>query len=122
MPRKKRKLKSGSFEATKYLTECLICGAKEKTVATKLDLTQAKDQPRLYHVQCQKCHHALLTLLEGDNLETSSIGLFTDLSAADALRLRRDFNGIEPDAVLEVHNLLQKNIFFDKIERKLKNP
>lgn len=120
MPAKKRKSKTPALDALKYLKECLICGTKEKIVATKLDTVDMKDAPRLYHVQCRHCRHALLTLIQGDDLGSSSVGLFTDLSAADALRLRQDIDGISADDIMEIHRLLQKNMFFDKIERKSK--
>lgn len=118
LPSKKRKFSSPYFEDAASLKECLICGAKEKTKTTKLNRISRQSAPQLYHLECQRCHHALLALVDQDHLGSTSIGLFTDLSATDALRLGLAEEGVDTEAVMEVRRLLQKNLFFDRIKLK----
>lgn len=61
---------------------------------------------RLVYVQCGKCRHALLALVLVNQVGASSVGLLTDLSYEDVLRLRENPK-VSVNDVIDLHRILE---------------
>jgi len=86
------------------LTQCPLC----QTVYGQegISLLGEHGAARLYHCSCQSCGHAMLAVvMEGGGL-VSSVGMVTDLQAADAKRFRNQ-GVISTDECIKSHDLLE---------------
>ena len=59
----------------------------------------------LFHVRCRKCANSILTLVMVNHAGVSSVGLVTDMSFEDVMRLR-EARKVTSDDVLKTHEWL----------------
>ena len=85
------------------MSHCPICHSlyAEKDVK----LVNEKLRVRLYHSMCRSCRHGLFAYVMEQPSGVSSIGLVTDASGEDALRLAGK-GGITGDECISAHRLL----------------
>lgn len=93
------------FERLRLMRACPMCGAAyREEQAVVLD---ADGPNHLVHLNCSRCHNALLTMVVVSALGMSSVGVVTDLSPADADRLGRQ-PPVTEEQVLAFHQLLRR--------------
>lgn len=97
---------SGSLpelETMRALRTCPVCGVAYKR--DTVHVIETRDSARLLHVSCAACSHALLTIITTTDFGMSAVGMMTDLSAADAHRLR-DRRAITDEDIFALHTKL----------------
>lgn len=88
------------------LTHCPICHTSYPKESVQL--VEERDQARQYHSMCQSCGHALLAYVLEISGGISSLGLVTDASCVDLVRLAGE-HPIGSDECMEAHRLLAEN-------------
>ncbi len=88
------------------MTHCPLCHALYAQEDVKL--VAQKEGVKLYHSACGSCGHGLLAYLLETHGGISSLGLVTDASGADALRLAQAKN-IGSDECIQAHRLLTEH-------------
>ncbi len=88
------------------LTHCPICHSLYAKKEVKL--VEEKDDAKLYHSYCQACGHGLLAYVLEVAGGISSIGLITDASGVDMVRLA-DNQAISSDECVDAHRLILEN-------------
>lgn len=91
-------------EGLKLVSFCPICDSRYTLTEARILGTQG--ETRLMHVQCRKCRNAILSLVLVNNLGASSVGLLTDLSYDDVVRVNAA-EMITVDDVMAVHETLR---------------
>lgn len=85
------------------LTHCPIC----RSLYAKEDvkLVEEASSVRLYHSNCQSCGHGLLAYVIESPGGVSSLGLVTDASGVDAVRLAENVP-VSAEECIEAHRLI----------------
>jgi hypothetical protein len=86
-------------------SQCPLCTHEYKQ--DEVRVLEEQEGTQLLHITCAACHHAMLTFVMTSQLGTSSIGMLTDLSMQDVMRIKRA-DPLDEDAVLAFHSLLQR--------------
>lgn len=92
------------FGYLRVVRECPVCSTAYR--ADQVAVLHAAGHNHLVHLTCGACHNALLAMVVVSALGMSSIGVMTDLSAADAVRFGRRLPVSEAD-LLSFHQVLQ---------------
>jgi len=90
-------------ESPWLLRECPVC--KKAYQKDHMRFLKEYEGSQLIHMTCKHCTHALLLLVMISPFGISSMGMMTDLHAADVVRLH-DAAPIDHDDVLDLHVLL----------------
>ncbi|MDD5438176.1 MAG: hypothetical protein PHC70_03465 [Patescibacteria group bacterium] len=88
------------------LTHCPICHSLYATEDVKL--IEQKEDAKLYHSFCHNCGHGLLAYVLEVAGGISSIGLITDASGTDMVRLA-EYQAISGDECVGAHRLILEN-------------
>ena len=91
------------LEGLKLMRECPLCSHAYD--ASYVDVLDEYNGTHYIHITCAQCHHALLALVAVSSHGMSSVGMLTDLTAADAVRFAAQ-DALLSDDVLEFHSLL----------------
>jgi len=92
-------------EEIKIVRECPLC--KTDYDLGDMVVLQEGENTHLVHATCPHCQNAILSLVMISPLGLSSVGVMTDLSPDDTLRLK-DKKNISDDEVLDFHIFLRK--------------
>lgn len=87
-------------EGIKLISFCPVCETRYNSTEARLLGEQA--ETHFLHVQCRKCKHAVLALVVVNQVGASSVGLLTDLSYDDLVRMKTG-QKVSVDDVIEVH-------------------
>lgn len=90
-------------DVLRVFSECPLCAHKYKR--KEISLVEEDGNTQLVHIFCGECKHALLACIMVSHVGLGTVGMITDLSAEDAIRVRD--NVIESDDVLHISELLQ---------------
>ena len=90
-------------DALKAIAQCPICQAKYEPFQAKV--LEEGDGAHLVHVECTKCHGAVVAVIMSNQLGLSSVGMITDLTSQDVLRLKGG-KPVSEDTVLDCFALL----------------
>ncbi len=85
---------------------CPICQAKQDAVEVKI--LETTDLARLLHLHCKKCEAGILALVVVSPAGLNSVGMITDLSAAEVVKFKDD-NDLTVDEVLSFHEFNSLN-------------
>lgn len=100
------------FERLKLIKECPLCAfSYEKG---KVVILEEYNESHLVHITCQKCRGSILHVVVTTPLGASAVGIITDLSAKEVVKLRK-YPAISEDNILEFHKFIQKKHNFEKI-------
>lgn len=88
------------------IKECPLCTAAYGVEDVRVILEENTTQ--LVHVTCDQCHQALLAYIVESRAGMSSIGMLTDLTLLDVLRMREK-EPISEDELLDFHELLAQH-------------
>ncbi len=88
----------------KLLKDCPVCQTNFQQ--TDIRVVDTHHNVHLLHVTCNSCTHAILSLFAISQLGMSSVGMATDLSAADAERVLGSAP-IHEDELLAFHAFLE---------------
>lgn len=91
-------------EGLKLVSFCPVCETRYNPMEAKLLGEQG--ETHLLHVQCRKCQHSILVIVLVNQVGASSVGLLTDLSYDDVVRVKSG-SWVSVDDVIEVHRLFQ---------------
>lgn len=97
------------------IKECPLCTKAYDIKAICIVLED--DATQLIHVTCEECNQALLAYIVESKVGMSSIGMLTDLTLFDVMRMQ-DMNAIEQDDILNWHELLVHQKTFIQLLRK----
>lgn len=95
----------------KYLgimSECPTCKAK----IMDLNVIEESNNSYLIHSRCKKCENSVLLLALATELGVNVIGMATDLSMDEIIKLRNSDDFISSDDVIEMHKLIKNGSFF----------
>lgn len=87
---------------------CPLCQARYEPYFAKM--LKSSPEAHLWHVMCRHCLHAMMIVVMFDEQGIDSVGLVTDLSSDEVLRLSMS-QTISTDDCIEVHTLLNKYPF-----------
>ena len=94
------------IELLAFVLHCPVCS--NKYTAERTSIVEAKEQERmLVHADCDRCKSSVVFSISLDGPEIFSVGMVTDLTAADTIRFR-DRESITFDEVIDFHNFLEK--------------
>ncbi|MFA6099328.1 MAG: hypothetical protein WC750_00430 [Patescibacteria group bacterium] len=95
-----------STNAYPLLSHCPIC----HTLFAKEDikLVEEKEQATLYHSLCQACGHGLLAYVLETEGGISSLGLITDASGVDMVRLAGS-EAVSSEECVAAHRMILEN-------------
>lgn len=88
----------------KLMKQCPLCGL-DYTENSYQTIDQ-NEESRLIHMTCPHCAHCVLAFVLQSRLGLSSIGIMTDLTAADVIRFQNR-EPISENEILSLHNLLE---------------
>lgn len=91
-------------EGLKLVSFCPVCETRYNPMEARLLGEQG--ETHLLHVQCRKCQHSILAIVLVNQVGVSSVGLLTDLSYDDVVRMKAQPQ-VSVDDVIEVHRLFQ---------------
>ena len=94
------------------MQECPLCS--EHYNPDQVKMLSEQDGNHLVHITCDKCLNSILVMVLVSSLGMSSVGIITDLDAADASRLRL-YPPISEDELLNFHKFIQKENQFEKL-------
>jgi len=101
------------FERLKLIKECPLC-AYHYEESRAVVLEEYKEN-HLVHVTCKKCKGAIIQLIMTTQFGSNSIGIITDLSAAEVADLKRKPK-IGEDQLLNFHKYItQRDNGFTKL-------
>jgi hypothetical protein len=90
----------------KLVKQCPLCSHEYKH--EEISVLEEIHGTQLLHITCAACKNAMLTFIMTSQMGTSSLGMLTDLTAPDVVRInQRDF--IDEDDVLNFHTSLHGN-------------
>lgn len=91
-------------EEMRLLTHCPVCNIEYR----KRDIVVIEDrgETRLFHLSCEACGGAVLSLVITGSIGMSSIGMVTDLNVEDVRRLRKT-EPVGEEALLNFHAMLR---------------
>ncbi len=97
----------GSFRGTiRLISHCPLCHAFYQPTAAKL-VAEHEDR-HLVHLECGSCGGAIIAVVIANTLGIQSVGLVTDLSRDDLLRLQSG-TAVGPNDVIDLHEYLDQN-------------
>lgn len=91
-------------EGLKLVSFCPVCETRYNPMEARL--LGERGEMHFLHVQCRKCQHSILALVLVNQVGASSVGLLTDLSYEDVLRVKME-RSISVDDVIAVHEMLE---------------
>lgn len=94
-----------SIQPSRILTQCPLCQSAYEEAGIRLVGEQGAT--RLFHCSCQTCGRAMLAVVLEASGVVSSVGVVTDLEAADAKRFH-DAPAISVDECLRFHVQLEE--------------
>lgn len=86
--------------------QCPLC--THEYTKNEVRVLEEQGQTQLLHITCADCQHAMLTFVMTSNLGISSIGMLTDLSMQDVVRMKTYEHTVDEDTVLAWHTFLQQ--------------
>ncbi len=104
------------FDKLRLMQECPLCGHGYEE--DKVNLLEERADSHLVHITCGRCQNAILAMIVLSPIGISSVGMVTDLTARDVVRLRSKLP-ISEDDLLGFHELLHRpyqleNLFVKK--------
>lgn len=98
--------------AAQLIPTCQLCDAA--FVPQRIRLLGESGHAQLLHAQCPRCHTGMVLLVLIHELGMGSVGLVTDLSEGDVVRLFRE-SSISTDDVLAISSHLHTGELLDSI-------
>ena len=95
---------SPNHDFLRLVSTCPLCEARYAHGAARL--LAEEGETRLVHVTCKKCGGATLSLILENPSGASSVGMVTDLTHEDVVRMHRD-RRVCTDDVIDVHEALK---------------
>lgn len=102
---------ASSFDSSmKLIRECPLCSEQYDT--EKVQVIQEHTGAHLLHLTCQRCSSAMLALVMVSSLGMGSVGVVTDLTSEDVIRLQ-DIEPVTSDDVLTFYEFLAESSHFE---------
>lgn len=76
---------NGSANPLELITRCPLCSARYEPVFAKM--LKSSPDAHLWHVLCRQCSHAMMIVIQVGEQGVNSVGLITDLSSDDVMKL-----------------------------------
>ncbi len=92
-------------QSVNYLRECPVC--KSAYGKDQIDDIVDQENVHLVHITCPTCQNMLMAVLAASPMGVSSIGMLTDLTADDVIRVH-DISPISEDDVLDFHAMISR--------------
>lgn len=85
---------------------CALCNVEYDT--SGLAVVEENDEARIVHLTCQACQYSMVACIMRSPAGLSSVGMVTDLTAKDLVRLRKK-QPVTSEDVLNLHQYLTKS-------------
>lgn len=95
-----RKFKNINNPNLGIMTECPICKSK----GVDLNVIEENNDGYLLHSKCRKCENAIVMVAVNDEMGMNVIGMNTDLSMDELIKLKSCGKPVEINEVIEFHN------------------
>lgn len=99
-------------DGLKLVSSCPVCETTYNPIDARMLGQDA--ETHLLHIQCKKCHHAILAFVLVNHVGASSVGLLTDLSYEDVLSFRTN-TPVAVNDVLEIHEVMASETWKSKL-------
>lgn len=96
---------SSDQDAPQLMKQCPLCNT-EYDVDKSIQVVEEQEGAELIHFFCLNCLNSVLALVGYSQFGVSSMGMLTDLTFEDVVRLR-DRDTINEDDVLQTHQYLR---------------
>jgi len=96
-------------EGLKLMNQCPLC--KKQYAPDDSSVLKTKQGTHLIHITCPYCRNAVLAMVVVTKVGLSSIGMVTDLNAADVLRLN-NLPSLDEEELLHFHSFIKENNLF----------
>jgi predicted DCC family thiol-disulfide oxidoreductase YuxK len=97
----------GSFRGSvRLISHCPLCHAFYQPTAARV--LAEHDDTHLIHLECTACGGAIIAVIVANLVGVQSMGLVTDLTPEDILRLR-SAAPVSPDNILDLHHFLEQD-------------
>lgn len=93
-------------ENIRVVSYCTLCNTQYNPVSARI--IEEKEGAHLIHIQCRKCGSSIVALIMAGAMGISSIGLLTDLSSDDAVRIKNGEPVTSDDVLLLYSSLLSE--------------
>lgn len=87
------------------LQPCPLC--KTAYVIDNMRVVEEDCGAQLVHMTCGQCQNSVLAFIVDPGLGVGAVGMLTDLSESDVLRLR-DSSGLDENAVIDFAQMIRK--------------
>ena len=94
-------------ESLKLMNQCPVC--KEGYETSEDNILEEKNGAHLIHITCPHCQSKVSAMVMVSQVGLSSVGMVTDLTADDVLRLRNQ-EPVSENELLDFHVLLKENV------------
>lgn len=102
---------ASSFDnGMKLIRECPLCSEHYDT--EKVEIIQEHIGAHLVHLTCQRCSSAMLALVMVSSLGMGTVGVVTDLTSEDVIRLQ-EIEPVTSDDVLTFYEFLAEASHFE---------
>lgn len=91
-------------EGMKLVAYCPVCDTRFNPM--EAHVLAKEGETHLVHVRCRKCMHSILALVLINQVGASSVGLLTDLSYEDVIKLRTG-DALKIDDVIDTHQWIE---------------
>ena|SRR3989339_115101 len=109
----KSKSPSQLFEKLRLMKKCPFC--EHNYDAKKVVVLEEQEENRLVHVTCSECNSSILHIVVVTPIGLNTMGIITDLTAEEVLRLRRG-PGVTEETLLDFHKFISNtNNSFSKL-------
>ncbi len=95
----------GHIKGMRVIRDCPLCEGEYEL--DDMSILKEKNNSMLVHATCPHCNNAVLSVMVVSEVGLSSLGLVTDLSQKDVVRLQ-DKEPVSDDEFLEFHSLIRK--------------
>lgn len=95
-------------EAIKIISRCPICSQNYKTESAQL--FAKNESASMVHITCEHCQSSFVAMLLMIGHGLSSVGMVTDMSYDDVVRLHRTAP-LTTDEIIEGYTAMQETIF-----------
>ena len=101
-------------DGLRMISYCPLCETSYNPMEAKV--LGEKEDGHLLHIRCKKCWNSILALVMVSNAGVSSVGLVTDLTFEDVVKLREKPAEVTVDDVIAVHEILENETDGDFID------
>jgi len=91
-------------DSLRIMRQCPVCSGNNQP--TEDNILRQQDNVQLMHFTCPQCNHSVIAVIVTSQIGLSSVGMVTDMTADDVLKLHHR-DPINEDELLAWHKFLK---------------